>query len=148
MKGNKILWLVVLVCLGINVYSFRTISEMQAEIEQLKKNSQAVSVENDIFNEALKIIQGKSGASTQPVKKKGLVDKAKSAAQAKALDMVANKVKKSVQEKAEANGADATAAVKGVDMIFGMLQKAMDANDGTATEANFVDDSEPEESEE
>ncbi len=121
-KGNKILWLLVLICLGLNVYGFLVICDMQTEINQLKQ-SRSVTMDSDVFSEALKIIQG----NNKPAKKKSLTDKVKTAAQAKALDITANKVKKSIQEKGEQSGKDVSTALKGVDMIFGLLQKSLEA---------------------
>ena len=129
-KGNKILWLLVLICLGLNVYGFFAICDMQTEINQLKR-SRSATMDNDVFSEALKIIQSNS----KPAKKKSLTDKVKTAAQVKALDMTANKVKKSIQEKGEQSGKDVSTALKGVDMIFGLLQKSLEAGDNQNIEA-------------
>lgn len=138
MKGNKLLILLVLICLAVSGYSVWQCYTLKNEVEKLRQERVAVNQSNDILNEAIKIIQGKSGVSTQSEKKKGLVDKAKSAAQAKALDMVANKVKKSVQEKAEHDGKDAATTLRGIDMIFAVMQKAIDAEEGTTTEADVA----------
>ena len=125
MKGNKLLILLVLICLAMSGYSVWQCYTLKNEVEKLRQERVAVNQSNDILNEAIKIIQGKSGVSTQSEKKKGLVDKAKSAAQAKALDMVANKVKKSVQEKAEHDGKDASTTLRGIDMICFWGQQAI-----------------------
>ncbi|MBP5698349.1 MAG: hypothetical protein J6W96_02335 [Alphaproteobacteria bacterium] len=135
-KGNKILVVLVLACLVASGYSAWTCYSLQKEVKALQQERLAMTTQNnDIFSEALKII---SGNNPQPAKKKGLMDKAKSAAQAKALDVMANKVKRSVQEKAETNGTDATVALKGIDMIFKAMQKAIDAEEGNATEADVA----------
>ncbi|MBR2273509.1 MAG: hypothetical protein IJ864_01570 [Alphaproteobacteria bacterium] len=138
MKENKILTILVLMCLGLSGYSVWQGYTLKDEVEKLRQERVSTNQSDDILNEALKIIQGKSGENTQPVKKKGLIDKAKSAAEAKALDMVANKVKKSVQENAETSGKDASTALKGIDMIFAVMQKAIDAEEGNATEADVA----------
>ena len=138
MKENKLLIVLVLVCLFVSGYSVWQCYTLRSEVEKLRQERMVVNQSDDILNEALKIIQGNNGVSTQPVKKKGLVDKAKSAAQAKALDIVANKVKRSVQEKADQDGKDASTALRGIDMIFKVMQKAIDAEEGTATEADVA----------
>ena len=138
MKENKILIILVLVCLGLSGYSAWQGYTLKNEVEKLRRERVSANQSNDILNEALKLIQEKSGVGTQPVKKKGLVDKAKSVAEAKALDMVANKVKKSVQEKAEQDGKDASTTLRGIDMIFAVMQKAIDAEEGNATEADVA----------
>ncbi len=138
MKGNKLLIILMLVCLFVSGYSVWQCYVLKNEVEKLRQERTAVNQNNDILNEAIKIIQGNNWVSAQQTKKKGLVDKAKSAAQAKALDIMANKVKKSVQEKAEINGKDATVALKGIDMIFKVMQKVIDTEEGTATDVDVA----------
>lgn len=136
MKDNKILTMLVLMCLLLSGYSAWQNYTLKNEVEKLQQERVAANQNNDILNDALKMIKGEN--AQQPVKKKGLIDKAKSAAEAKALDMVANKVKKSVQEKAETSGKDVSTTLKGIDMIFAVMQKAIDAEEGNATEADVA----------
>ena len=138
MKGNKLLIVLVLVCLFVSGYSVWQCYTLKNEVEKLRQERMAVNQSDDILNEALKIIQGNNGVSTQPAKKKGLIDKAKSAAEAKALDIMADKVKKSVQERAEISGKDATVALKGIDVIFKVMQKAIDTEEGTAQDIDVA----------
>ena len=138
MKENKLLIVLVLVCLFVSGYSVWQCYTLKNEVEKLRQERMAVNQSDDILNEALKIIQGNNGVSTKPAKKKGLIDKAKSAAEAKALDIMADKVKKSVQERAEINGKDATVALKGIDVIFKVMQKAIDTEEGTAQDIDVA----------